>query len=185
MRSERSATLSPLRSSFLILCAASTLASPTPPTSSPTRHRCPTSSPPPTCSVSRNFASASRTRKLWHRHSLFPPPCPARRLPAIPPLPPAIGAVARAKGAVAAGTVVLGATSSTAAADATSNRVAAANHPSRLVLGFATTPRLVCGLLSSNNGCLLRLLHSRPTPPLRHRSSPPQVLLQAARIQPT
>ena len=81
MRSERSATLSPLRSSFLILCAASILASPTPPTSSPTRHRCPTSSPPLTCSVSRNFASTPSTRKLQHRHSLFPPPRPTCRLP--------------------------------------------------------------------------------------------------------
>ena len=97
---------------------------------------------------------------------------PSYMSPAIPPPPPAMGAVARAKGAVAAGTVVLGATSSTAAADATSNRVAAANHPSRLVLGFATTPRLVPGLLSSSSGRLLSissgrllcLLHSRLTP---------------------
>jgi hypothetical protein len=107
---------------------------------------------------------------------------PSCMSPAIPPPPPAMGAVARAKGAVAAGTVVLGATSSTVAVGATSSRVAVANHPSQLVLGFATTPGLVHGLLSSNSGRLLCLLHSRPTPPLRHRSSMPQVLLQAAGI---
>jgi hypothetical protein len=194
MRSGRSATLSPPRSSFSISCAASILASPTRPTSSPTHHRCLTSSPPPTCSVSRNFASAPRTRKLRHRLLLFPPSHPARRQPATPPPPPsAMGVVARARGAVAAETVVVDATSSTAAAGATSSMVAAVSHPSRQVLGFATTLGLVRGLPSSSGGCLLssssgrllRLLHSRPTLRLRCRSFPPQVLLQAAGMQPT
>jgi len=86
-------------------------------------------------------------------------------------------AVAVAMVAAAAATAAVGATSSKAADD---------RLPRRLVLGSVTTlgpvsglPRAASGLLSSSSGRHPHRLHSRHTLPLRQRSSPPRVVLQA------
>ena len=169
---------------------ASTLVLPTPPTSSPTQCRCPTSRLPPTCFASRNFALvlATRARRPPLQPLLRPlsPPVPPRPAGPLPPRRLIAEAMAKAREARARGAVATDATSSSSRAPSSSMALHRASPAdvrplSRSALGFATALGPPGGLLSSSRrsgGRHQRLLHrfrlrTRPTPPLRRLSFRP------------